>query len=77
MNIFLQTLFYIYRLLFAPILNRFSSCRYEPSCSHYTEQAIFRFGFFTGGFMGVKRIFSCHPFSKRPIYDPIEEKEEK
>lgn len=67
-------LIYIYRLLLQSIFNRFSSCRYEPSCSHYMEQAVDRYGF-KGFLMGVRRIFSCHPFSKRPIYDPVDETE--
>ena len=76
MNFFIRTIFYLYRSLLAPVLNRFSSCRYEPSCSYYMEQAINRHGF-KGFIMGVKRIGACHPFSKRPIYDPVEEREEK
>lgn len=76
MRFFIKILFYLYRTLLAPILNRFSSCRYEPSCSHYMEQAIKQYGY-KGFIMGLKRVVACHPFSKRPIYDPVIEKEEK
>ncbi|MCL4123559.1 UNVERIFIED_CONTAM: hypothetical protein GTU68_066786 [Idotea baltica] len=37
-------------------------CRYNPSCSHYTADAILEWGIFKGSWMGLKRIASCHPW---------------
>lgn len=45
-------------------------CRFEPSCSEYTYQAIEKYGILQGGWMGLKRILRCHPWSgggKDPI----------
>lgn len=39
-------------------------CRYTPSCSEYTYQAIEKYGALKGGFMGFWRILRCNPFSK-------------
>jgi len=39
-------------------------CRYHPTCSEYTYQAIEKYGVFRGGWMGLKRIVRCHPWSK-------------
>ena len=47
-----------------------SVCRFSPSCSHYTYEAIQKYGFFKGVFMGGRRIMRCHPFSPGG-YDPV------
>ncbi|MBU4377245.1 MAG: membrane protein insertion efficiency factor YidD [Candidatus Omnitrophica bacterium] len=46
------------------------SCRYHPTCSHYTREAIEKYGVFRGSIKGALRILRCHPFS-RSGYDPL------
>jgi len=57
---------YPFRLLF--LSDR--SCRFTPTCSQYTYQAIEKYGSAKGLFLGLKRIIRCHPFSKGG-YDPL------
>jgi len=45
-------------------------CRFSPSCSEYTRQAIVKYGAFRGSYMGFKRIMRCHPFHPGG-YDPV------
>ena len=59
----------VYRRLISPMLP--SSCRFTPSCSLYTLQAIERYGLLKGGFMGARRLLRCHPFSEGG-YDPVQ-----
>jgi uncharacterized protein len=46
------------------------SCRFTPTCSHYSYQAIEKHGFLKGSWLAVKRIGRCHPFSAGG-YDPV------
>ena len=48
-----------YKFLISPLLG--NSCRYFPTCSEYSVEALKTYGFFKGLYMSFKRIFSCHP----------------
>lgn len=58
----------LYRILLSPFLG--GECRFYPSCSHYAEDAISKYGFFRGSFMALRRILRCHPFNPGG-YDPV------
>jgi hypothetical protein len=59
-----------YQLVLSPLMGR--QCRFEPTCSCYAIEAIKRHGSVRGGWLGVKRICRCHPFSPGG-YDPVPE----
>jgi putative membrane protein insertion efficiency factor len=47
-----------------------NTCRFYPSCSHYTYQSIYKYGVLRGGLMGTWRILRCNPFSEGG-FDPV------
>lgn len=70
--IFLKII-YLYKKIVSPVLHYLtpnSGCRFYPSCSEYTYQAVKRYGIIDGGWRAVKRIIRCHPFNKGG-YDPV------
>ena len=58
----------LYRVTLSPFFR--GACRFEPSCSVYTEQAILKYGLFRGSVMGARRIARCHPWNPGG-YDPV------
>ena len=61
-------LIYIYRNFISPLTP--ASCRYEPTCSGYAQEALKKHGVVKGGYLAVKRILSCHPWGGSG-YDPV------
>ncbi len=49
------------------------TCRFSPTCSHYTEQAITEHGFVSGAWLGFRRICRCHPWGSSG-FDPVPRK---
>lgn len=50
------------------------SCRFTPTCSHYSIEAISRYGAIKGAILSVRRIMRCNPFNPGG-YDPVPELE--
>ena len=56
-------------------LSSHTCCRFYPTCSEYTKQAIIEYGSIKGLFLGFKRILRCRPFGKYGIdLLPLKEK---
>ena len=58
----------LYKYLISPLLG--NNCRFLPTCSEYTKEAIIKFGLIKGTSLGFKRIIKCHPWGKSG-HDPI------
>jgi putative membrane protein insertion efficiency factor len=68
MKYILMGIIKVYKILISPLFP--NSCRFYPTCSEYSYEAIKKFGSIKGGWLGVKRISKCHPFHPGG-YDPV------
>ncbi|MBU0984238.1 MAG: membrane protein insertion efficiency factor YidD [candidate division Zixibacteria bacterium] len=66
-------LIYLYRNTLGVLLQSLFGhmCRFEPSCSHYAEQALRKHGLFRGSKMAALRVLRCHPWHEGG-FDPVE-----
>jgi len=58
----------LYQILISPIIG--PNCRYHPTCSQYSIEAINKHGPFKGTWLAIKRISSCHPWGGSG-HDPV------
>ena len=61
----------LYRLILSPFVGQ--HCRFYPSCSHYAETAVERFGIIRGSWLALRRLLRCHPWNAGGI-DEVPEK---
>lgn len=58
----------VYKAAVSPFLP--PACRFEPTCSEYTTEAVEKYGVLKGTWMGLKRLLRCQPFCKGG-HDPV------
>ena len=58
----------LYQLLLSPYFG--NQCRFTPTCSHYAQEAIAKYGSLRGSFYSLRRLLRCHPWC-RGGYDPV------
>lgn len=63
----------VYQYAVSPWLG--GNCRFEPTCSQYTIEALERYGVLRGGWLAIRRIGRCHPWGGSG-YDPVPEEDD-
>jgi len=58
----------VYQLFISPLIP--PSCRFTPTCSNYSLEALKKYGLFKGGWLSFRRIIRCHPWGSSG-YDPV------
>ena len=61
----------LYQMTLSPIMGR--HCRFQPTCSHYSVEALQTYGALKGSWLTVRRILRCHPFGGYG-FDPVPER---
>lgn len=64
-----QRLIRVYAVLISPVLGQ--NCRFYPTCSRYTFDAVGKHGVIKGLWLATKRISKCHPHHKGDFIDPV------
>mgnify|MGYP000417128534 CR=1 FL=1 len=75
-SVFFLLLIKIYQYAISPLLG--SNCRFYPTCSSYTKEAVELHGGLKGGWLGLRRILKCHPYNEGGVdlVPPIENAQE-
>lgn len=58
----------VYQKTISPILP--AACRYTPTCSHYAQDALRKYGAWKGSWLAARRLLRCHPWGGHG-YDPV------
>lgn len=74
LHFLLHVLFIFYKVAISPFIQH-NSCRYLPTCSEYSDEAIKTHGVFKGGYLTIARILKCSPWGGSG-YDPVPKKKE-
>ena len=69
MKHFLLMLIRFYRRCISPYTP--ASCRFNPTCSQYAQEAITKYGALKGGWLALRRLLRCNPFNKSDPFDPV------
>ncbi|MFT5192101.1 MAG: putative membrane protein insertion efficiency factor [Verrucomicrobiales bacterium] len=77
MKIVIKAILRVYQRAISPMLKWITTgdpqgalCRYEPTCSHYCEEAVCRYGTMKGLWLTLRRLLRCHPWGGHG-YDPV------
>lgn len=63
---------HVYQSTLSPLYDRMGiRCRFNPSCSHYGEACVRRFGVVRGGWLAMKRVLRCGPWTPVGTIDPV------
>jgi len=76
-KVFFLLLIKIYQYAISPLLG--SNCRFYPTCSSYTKEAVELHGGLKGGWLGLRRILKCHPYNEGGVdlVPPVENAKQK
>jgi len=66
-----KLIYSVYKPYVSPLIAKIAHCRFSPTCSEYSTQAVKKYGIYKGGWLTIKRLISCNSVTPPGTFDKV------